>query len=117
MTPALLMPKLYTNTVYMVLNSRIRIIGGRDTYTSLNDISITTTMIRGVTSQSGDGMQGQAPVVTIYNEVFSDNYEMSQINVSHGASCDLSELIFPEGQTTGWLYEPPCVTDRLYVLE
>ncbi|KAK0449461.1 hypothetical protein EV421DRAFT_1996530 [Armillaria borealis] len=54
MTPALLMPKLYTNTVYMVLNSRMRIIGGRDTYMSSNDMSITTTMIRDITSQSGD---------------------------------------------------------------
>ncbi|KAK0454314.1 hypothetical protein EV421DRAFT_2046804, partial [Armillaria borealis] len=39
--PALLMPKLYANTVYMVLNSRIRIMGGRDTYTSSTDMSIT----------------------------------------------------------------------------
>ena len=94
------MPKLYANTVYMVPNSRFRIIGGRDTYMSSNDMSITTTMIRDVTSQSGDGMQGQAPVVTISNKIFHDNYEMGQVNVSHGAECDLSELIFPQGQTT-----------------
>ncbi|PBK84785.1 hypothetical protein ARMGADRAFT_1088231 [Armillaria gallica] len=31
-TPGLLVPKLYANTVYMVLNSRFQIIGGRDTY-------------------------------------------------------------------------------------
>ncbi|PBK66292.1 hypothetical protein ARMSODRAFT_1021493 [Armillaria solidipes] len=80
MTPALLMPKLYTNTVYMVLNSRIRIIGGRDTYISPTDMSITTTMIRDVAPQSGDGMQGRAPVVTISKEVFHNNYEMGQIN-------------------------------------
>ncbi|KAK0221087.1 hypothetical protein EDD85DRAFT_1028618 [Armillaria nabsnona] len=78
--PALLMPKLYTNTVYMVLNSRIRIIGGRDTYMSSTDMSITTTIIGDVTSQSGEGMQGRAPVVTISSEVFHDNYEMGQIN-------------------------------------
>ncbi|KAK0454317.1 hypothetical protein EV421DRAFT_1699875, partial [Armillaria borealis] len=41
-TPALIMPKLYANTVYMVLNSRIRILGGRDTYTSTTDMIITT---------------------------------------------------------------------------
>ncbi|KAK0221075.1 hypothetical protein EDD85DRAFT_984014 [Armillaria nabsnona] len=80
MTPALLMPKLYTNTVYMVLNSRIRIIGGRDTYMSSTVMSFTTTMIGDATSQSGDGMQGRAPVVTISNEIFHDNYEMGQIN-------------------------------------
>ncbi len=110
----MLMPKLYTNTIYMVLNSRIRIIGGRDTYMSSTDMSITTTIIGDVTSQSGDGMQGRAPVVTISNEAFHNNYEMGQINVSRSASCDFSELIFPQGQTTGWLYGPPCVTDRLH---
>ncbi|SJL07148.1 uncharacterized protein ARMOST_10491 [Armillaria ostoyae] len=87
MTPALLMPKLYTNTVYMVLNSRMRIIGGRDTYMSSNDMSITTTMIRDVTSRSGDGMQGQAPVVTISNKIFHDNYEMGQVNDKPQGSC------------------------------
>ncbi len=87
MTPASLMPKLYTNTIYMVLNSRIRIIGGRDTYMSSTDMTITT-MIGDVTSQSGDGMQGRAPVVTISNEAFHGNYEMGQINVSGSASCD-----------------------------
>ncbi len=34
MTPALVLSKLYANTIYMVLNSRFRIIGGRDIYTS-----------------------------------------------------------------------------------
>ncbi|PBK84759.1 hypothetical protein ARMGADRAFT_604426 [Armillaria gallica] len=80
MTPASLMPKLYTNTIYMILNSRIRIIGGRDTYMSSTDMSITTTMIGNVTSQSGDGMQGRAPVVTISDEAFHDNHEMGQNN-------------------------------------
>ncbi|PBK84754.1 hypothetical protein ARMGADRAFT_604348 [Armillaria gallica] len=87
MTPASLMPKLYTNTIYMVLNSRIRIIGGRDTYMSSTDMSITTTMIEDVTSQSGDGMQGRAPVVTISNEAFHDNYEMGQINDNPQDGC------------------------------
>ncbi|KAK0498688.1 hypothetical protein EDD18DRAFT_46668, partial [Armillaria luteobubalina] len=86
-TPALLMPKLYTNTVYMVLNSRIRIIGGRDTYISSTDMCFTTTAIS-VISQSGDGRQGRVPAVAISNEVFNDNYEMDQTTVSHGASRD-----------------------------
>ncbi|PBL03263.1 hypothetical protein ARMGADRAFT_1069822 [Armillaria gallica] len=77
-TPALLMPKLYANTVYMVLNSRFRIIGGRDTYMSSNDMSITTTMIRDITSRPADGMQRPASVVAISNEEFNDNYEISQ---------------------------------------
>ncbi|PBK66276.1 hypothetical protein ARMSODRAFT_356319 [Armillaria solidipes] len=85
-TPGLLVPKLYANSVYMVLNSRFQIIGGRDTYMSSIDMSITTTMLKNIASQSAggtqpaDGMQGQAPVVVISNEAFNDNYEMGQIS-------------------------------------
>ncbi|PBK86608.1 hypothetical protein ARMGADRAFT_532740 [Armillaria gallica] len=77
-------PKLYANTVFVVLNSRIRIIGGRDTYTSSTDMSITATMIRDMSSQSTegtqltDGMQGRASVVTITPEIFNDDHEMGQ---------------------------------------
>ncbi|KAK0223768.1 hypothetical protein IW262DRAFT_1458812 [Armillaria fumosa] len=78
-TPSLLVPKLYANAVYMMLNSRFQIIGGRDTYVSSIDISITTMVIRDVISQSAEGtqpaeeMQGPASVVTISNETFNDN--------------------------------------------
>ncbi|KAK0459352.1 uncharacterized protein EV420DRAFT_1642317 [Desarmillaria tabescens] len=78
-TPALIMPKLYANTVYMVLNSRIRILGGRDTYTSSTDMSIMTTMIRDRPTQSTwrtDGVQGRASVVPI----FDDDREMGRMN-------------------------------------
>ncbi len=51
------MLKLYANTVYMVLNSRIRVMGGRDTYTSSTDMEITTTVIDGFTSHSRQGAQ------------------------------------------------------------
>ncbi len=95
------MPKLYANTVYMVLNSRIRIMGGRDTYTSSNDLSITSTMIRDTNSQSSqgtrrtDGMQGRAPIVAITKEVFNDDFEMGRMNVSHGGSFAFIETDFP----------------------
>ncbi|KAK0493068.1 hypothetical protein EDD18DRAFT_429764 [Armillaria luteobubalina] len=85
-TPALIMPKLYANTVYMVLNSRIRIMGGRDTYISSTDQSITSTMIRDTNSQSSQGtrrtggMHGRAPVVAITKEVFNDDFEMGRMN-------------------------------------
>ncbi|KAK0459316.1 uncharacterized protein EV420DRAFT_315030 [Desarmillaria tabescens] len=85
-TPALLMPKLYANTVYMVLNSRIQINGGRDIYTSSSDMrSITTTLIQDNNLQSTqgtirNGKQGRAPMVTITKEVFNDDYEMGQMN-------------------------------------
>ncbi|PBK84791.1 hypothetical protein ARMGADRAFT_942876, partial [Armillaria gallica] len=59
LVPGLLVPKLYANTVYMVLNSRFQIIGGRDTYMSSTDMSFSTTMIRDIISQStGDTVCG-----------------------------------------------------------
>ncbi|PBK66273.1 hypothetical protein ARMSODRAFT_1021479 [Armillaria solidipes] len=92
-TPGLLLPKLYANTVYMVLNSRIRVIGGRDTYMSSTDMSITATVLKNFASQSAggtrpvDGMQGPAPVVAISNEAFNDNYEMGQISDKQQDGC------------------------------
>ncbi|SJL00929.1 uncharacterized protein ARMOST_04244 [Armillaria ostoyae] len=78
------MPKLYANTVYMVLNSRIRIIGGRDTYTSSADMSVPTTILRDISSSSPEdagGTEGRAPVVTIaFNNDFSNDCEMGRIN-------------------------------------
>ncbi|PBK66544.1 hypothetical protein ARMSODRAFT_939210 [Armillaria solidipes] len=77
-TTAFIIPKLYANTIYMVLNSRFHIIGGRDTYTSLTDISITTTTMEDITFEStegtppADGMQEQVSVVVISKEVFND---------------------------------------------
>ncbi|PBK66293.1 hypothetical protein ARMSODRAFT_960237 [Armillaria solidipes] len=79
-TPGLLVPKLYANAVYMVLNSRFQIIGGRDTYMSSTDMNVPDMMARDITSQSADGRQGRAPVVVISTEVFNDSYEMGQMN-------------------------------------
>ncbi len=88
----LIVPKLYANAVYMVLNSRFQIIGGRDTYMSSTDhMSVPSTMIRDVTSRSAegarpsDGRQGQVPVVVISSEEYNNtSYEMGQMKVSHG---------------------------------
>ncbi|PBK84782.1 hypothetical protein ARMGADRAFT_1169981 [Armillaria gallica] len=91
--PGLLVSKLYANSVYMVLNSRFQIIGGRDTYRSSADMSITTTMIRYIISQSAeetrpaDGTQGQVPMVVISREVFNDNHEMGQMNHKPRDAC------------------------------
>ncbi|KAK0459340.1 uncharacterized protein EV420DRAFT_316303 [Desarmillaria tabescens] len=78
-TPALLIPKLYANTVFMVLNLRMRIMGGRDTYTSSTDMSIPTTILRDTSSQSTQDTpqtEGQASVVAISKEVSSNGCEM-----------------------------------------
>ncbi len=94
MTFGVLVPKLYANTVYMVLNSRFQIIGGRDTYMSSTDMSVQTMMISDITSHSAedkrpaDGGQGRLPLVIMASEEFNDtSYEMGQMNVSHGFVC------------------------------
>ncbi|SJL07389.1 uncharacterized protein ARMOST_10736 [Armillaria ostoyae] len=83
-TPYSLVSTLYANCVYIVLNSRFQIIGGRDdTYTSPTDMSITTMMIRNITSQLAegtrpvDGMQGREPVVAmISHEAFDETAQI-----------------------------------------
>ncbi|KAK0483137.1 hypothetical protein EDD18DRAFT_1261695 [Armillaria luteobubalina] len=77
-TPALVTSKLYVNSIYMVLNSRIRIMGGRDTYTSSTDMEITSTMMRDITSHSMQGAQ-RTPVLAI-TEVFDDGHETGGMN-------------------------------------
>ncbi|PBK82217.1 hypothetical protein ARMGADRAFT_1171066 [Armillaria gallica] len=78
-TPSLVISKLYANTIYMVLNSRIRIMGGRDTYESSTDMEITTTMMRDITSHSTQGAQ-RTPVVAITKEVYSSDDEMGRMS-------------------------------------
>ncbi|KAK0493028.1 hypothetical protein EDD18DRAFT_1356928 [Armillaria luteobubalina] len=41
--PIFILPRLYANTVYMVLNLQIWIMGGWDTYMSSNGMELTTT--------------------------------------------------------------------------
>ncbi|PBK86488.1 hypothetical protein ARMGADRAFT_529128 [Armillaria gallica] len=85
-TLALIMPKLYANSVYMVLNSRIRIMGGRDTYTSSTDMEITTAIMRDTTphptqgTQRTDGVRGEVSVVTIAKEVFNSDDNMGRMS-------------------------------------
>ncbi|PBK88480.1 hypothetical protein ARMGADRAFT_1167949 [Armillaria gallica] len=78
-TPGLVLSELYANTIYMVLNSRFRIIGGRDIYTSSTDMEITTTMMRDITSYSTQGAQ-RTPAVAITKEVFSNDHEMGGVD-------------------------------------
>ncbi|KAK0223781.1 hypothetical protein IW262DRAFT_1458824 [Armillaria fumosa] len=79
-TTGLIVPKLYANTIYMVLNSRFQIFGGRDTYMSPTDMSLSTLVIGDIISQSAEGMQepGPVPIVTISNQIFNDNYAVDR---------------------------------------
>ncbi|PBK88455.1 hypothetical protein ARMGADRAFT_997101 [Armillaria gallica] len=85
--PALLMPKLYANAIYVVLNSRIRILGGRDTYMSSTEMVISatgSTMIRDTNSYFPQGSPGtdgrRASVVPISKEVLNGDCEMRRMN-------------------------------------
>ncbi|KAK0483068.1 hypothetical protein EDD18DRAFT_1432427 [Armillaria luteobubalina] len=94
MTLSLVNSKLYANSTYMVLNSRIRIMGGRDTYTSSTDMEITTNMMRDITSRSAQDVQ-RTPLVAITAEVFTSDDEMGRMSVSHLDSRAFLELIPP----------------------
>ncbi|KAK0226569.1 hypothetical protein IW262DRAFT_776552 [Armillaria fumosa] len=88
-TPALIMPKLYTNTIYMLLNSRIRIVGGRDTHTFTTDMIITTgsTVISDTNAYSPpekDGRQEWASVVARTKEVLNRDCEMGRMKDKTG---------------------------------
>ncbi|KAK0472965.1 hypothetical protein IW261DRAFT_1570335 [Armillaria novae-zelandiae] len=84
--PGLALPKPYANSIYMVLNSRFKIIGGWNTYESAMDMSIMTMMIRDIISQSTDDTQpagrtqGQMPAVILSSNVFHDIPRTGQIN-------------------------------------
>ncbi|KAK0483076.1 hypothetical protein EDD18DRAFT_1084315 [Armillaria luteobubalina] len=93
-TPALTISKLYSNAIYVILNSRIRIMGGRETYTSSADMEIMTTMMRGIASQSTQGAQ-PTQVIAVTAEVFTSDGEMGGMSVSSLDSCAFLELIFP----------------------
>ncbi|KAF9073481.1 hypothetical protein BDP27DRAFT_1416970 [Rhodocollybia butyracea] len=57
-TPALIMPKLYANTVLMVLNARIKILGGRGVYMStFDEDGLGGARLR--TDRSAHGFRGQ----------------------------------------------------------
>ncbi|SJK98172.1 uncharacterized protein ARMOST_01433 [Armillaria ostoyae] len=86
-TPALVVSKMYANTIYMVLNSRIQIMGGRDIYMSSTDmITPTSSTIQDTNPQSPqrslgmDGRQGRASVVAITKEVLNGDYKMGRMN-------------------------------------
>ncbi|KAK0486406.1 hypothetical protein IW261DRAFT_795373 [Armillaria novae-zelandiae] len=91
-TPSLVISKLYANTIYIVLNSRIRIIGGQNTYMSSTDMEITTTMIRDITSDLMQDAQ-QTPAVTITIEVFRS--DVGRVDVSQFDSRTFLDLISP----------------------
>ncbi|KAJ7153927.1 hypothetical protein C8R43DRAFT_1186753 [Mycena crocata] len=78
-TPALLMPKIYANTILAVLNARFQILGGRATYVSASDytevLSNGSYLHHGQTDNRGatsGTSPRKTPVVAINKHVFSD---------------------------------------------
>jgi len=69
-TAGALLPKLYANTIFAVLNSRFEILGGRG-YTSM-DAGTYQSFIRNNGGTSAGGTTTHPPVVTITREIFAD---------------------------------------------
>lgn len=79
---ATILPKLYANNILVLLNSRIKIVGGRGTDTSIGAIS----SLRFARTAGANTDCEQPPVVSISREVFSDadldgRFEMKAIGV------------------------------------
>jgi hypothetical protein len=71
MTASALIPKLYANSILMVLNARFEILGGRATYTSSTDIISTPRYLRN-TPPEGAATNDSARFITISREMRSD---------------------------------------------
>ena len=86
--PVAIMPKLYANSILIILNSRMRIVGGRETYTSITDmISIPRTEL----IFAGDGSRA-SQLVTIAREVRSEggSHESVLVEMKGMSVCSLS---------------------------
>ncbi|KAJ7309481.1 hypothetical protein DFH08DRAFT_1088243 [Mycena albidolilacea] len=81
--PAALMPKLYANSILIILNARFQIIGGRTTYASAMDVMSTPTYLRNTETYGGTRNHGSQPShwVTIDREVMSDGVVDEQVEM------------------------------------
>jgi hypothetical protein len=68
--PAALMPKLYANSILIILNARFQILGGRATYTSSMDIMSTPTYLRN--TETIGSAATRSHLVAINREAISD---------------------------------------------
>ncbi|KAF7344204.1 hypothetical protein MVEN_01710900 [Mycena venus] len=71
-TLANIMPMMYANTMFAVLNSRFKIVGGRSTETSSMDLISIPTRLQNIGTMSGATTHCRGPVVSIDREVFLD---------------------------------------------
>ncbi|KAJ7669125.1 hypothetical protein B0H17DRAFT_1209687 [Mycena rosella] len=77
-TATALIPKLYANSMLVVLNSRFQILGGRATYTSSMDLMSTPDHLRHTGTDAGSG---PAHVVRINREFESDGALPDQVEM------------------------------------
>ncbi|KAJ6580021.1 hypothetical protein DFH09DRAFT_324494 [Mycena vulgaris] len=71
-TPGSVIPKLYANTMFAVLNSRMEIVGGRGTYTSSSEMISIPSYLRNNVPSANSTRARPSPVVSFTREVFSD---------------------------------------------
>ncbi|KAJ7114547.1 hypothetical protein C8R43DRAFT_1078435 [Mycena crocata] len=68
--PAFLIPKLYANTILVVLNSRIQIMGGRGNDLSSGQMQSIPAVLFNTDSTNTTAHSGRIPPITITREVF-----------------------------------------------
>lgn len=94
--PAVITPKLYANTILVVLNSRMQILGGRTTLGSGSDTvtvnSIPNCVIRDNAATPSNPCALQRPVLAVKREAFSDHGTENSIELK-GMNASLSETL------------------------
>ncbi|KAF9463530.1 hypothetical protein BDZ94DRAFT_1217899 [Collybia nuda] len=77
-TPAVIMPKIYANTILVVLNARLQIVGGRSVYSSSTEStavnSIPSSALCGSSGTSSVQPNAKQTIVTIKKDVFTDQH-------------------------------------------
>ncbi|KAJ7127864.1 hypothetical protein C8R44DRAFT_701277 [Mycena epipterygia] len=84
-TPGGILPKLYANTILVVLNSRFHILGGRETHVSTTSDTLSAT--RYGRNRAANSDSGQPSFIEITREVFSDGNSSDHVEMKAMRDC------------------------------
>ncbi|KAJ7473454.1 hypothetical protein FB451DRAFT_292572 [Mycena latifolia] len=90
---AAIIPKLYANSILVVLNARFQILGGRATYMSSMDLISTPTHLRNLGPGTDTSETPNNARIEITREVFSDRNSNEGIELKHMAVCVLAAAL------------------------
>ncbi|KAK0461517.1 hypothetical protein IW261DRAFT_1631432 [Armillaria novae-zelandiae] len=80
--PAVMMTKLYANTLYVMLNSRIRIMGRWDTYTSIHSPPHASSQVVNLKRQAKLSMLPTLPLDILF-EIFRHLHPLDLLHLTH----------------------------------